>query len=53
VILNINGIEEDRQSIMLGAGTTEKVFFTAAKDDAGTYIVEINGLINSFSVVSG
>jgi len=51
VVLKVNGVEEATQSISLDGGETGQVVFTTAKDEAGDYTVEINGLSAAFSVV--
>ena len=48
--LKINGVVEANKDITLDAGASEKVTFILAKDIAGSYSVEINGLSGSFIV---
>lgn len=50
VVLKINGIEEARKEVTLGAGASQKVSFSIVKNIAETYEVDINGLVGSFAV---
>jgi hypothetical protein len=50
VSLKINGKVEATKEITLNAGAGGEVAFTAAKDVAGIYSVEIDGLSSSFTV---
>lgn len=50
VVLKINGIEEARKEVTLGAGASQKVSFSIVKNIAETYEVDINGLVGSFVV---
>jgi hypothetical protein len=51
VVLRINGVVEDTQSITLEGGETGQVAFTISKDEVGDYAIDINGKSASFSVV--
>ncbi len=50
VVLKINGVEEARKEVTLGAGKSETVSFSVKKDAEGTYSVEIDGQIGQFTV---
>ncbi|MFC2071921.1 hypothetical protein ACFLUU_04290 [Chloroflexota bacterium] len=50
VILKIGGEVEAISSVTIGADVTREVSFTTAKNTAGTYTVDINGLTGSFTV---
>jgi len=50
VTLKINGAVEDVQVVTLAPGIAEEVTFTTIKDVAGTYEVDVNGLVDSFLV---
>ncbi|MFC2021610.1 carboxypeptidase regulatory-like domain-containing protein [Chloroflexota bacterium] len=51
VALKINGVEEDRKEVTLfDVGVSQKVRFSIAKNIAGTYDVDINGLVGVFVV---
>lgn len=50
VTLKINGEEEATKEITLNVGASEEVTFTTAKDVAGSYSVDVNGLSGSFIV---
>jgi len=50
VTLEINGEIEATEEITLSAGASETVIFTTAGDEAGTYLVDINGITGSFAV---
>jgi len=50
VTLKINGVVEATKEVTLSAGTSQEVTFTAVKDVAGTYAVDVNGLSGSFIV---
>jgi parallel beta-helix repeat protein len=51
-LLKINGIEEARESFIIAAGASQSIVFTVAKESAGTYSVELNGLTGSFVVTT-
>jgi len=51
VILEINGLVEGTEYVTLAAGESQQVSFTASKDTAGTYSVEVNGQSAAFTVV--
>jgi hypothetical protein len=51
VILSINGVIEDRQTVTLTTGVTQEVKFNTVKNIPGTYKIDINGLTGSFVVV--
>ena len=48
--LNINGEVETTEEVDIAAGSSQQVSFTTSKDIAGTYMVDIGGLTNSFVV---
>ena len=50
VTLEINGEIEATEEITLSAGASETVTFTTARDEAGSYLVDINGITGSFAV---
>jgi len=50
VTLKINGVVEATKEVTLSAGISQEVTFTAVKDVAGTYAVDIDGLSGSFTV---
>jgi hypothetical protein len=50
VTLKINGAVEATKAVTLNAGASEEVTFSAAKDVAGRYSVEVDGLSGSFTV---
>jgi hypothetical protein len=50
VTLKINGVVEATKEVTLSAGTSQEVTFTAVKDVAGTYTVDVDGLSGSFTV---
>jgi hypothetical protein len=50
IMLKINGEEEKTKEVTLGAGASEEVTFATAKDVAGSYSVDVNGLSGSFIV---
>jgi len=51
VLLQINGAEEAKKEVALGAGKSETVTFTIAKDTEGSYAVTINGKVGQFNVI--
>jgi len=51
VTLKVDGVVEKTTTIIVDPGTSEDVTFTTAKDMAGTYSVDVNGLTGSFEVV--
>jgi len=50
VTLKVNGAVEATKGVTLNAGASGEVAFTTAKDVAGTYSVDIDGLKGSFAV---
>jgi len=50
VTLKINGVEEAAKEVTVHVGFSKKVTFTISRDIAGTYSVEVDGLIGSFTV---
>jgi hypothetical protein len=48
--LKINGVVEATKEVTLNAGASEEVVFTTAKNVAGGYSVEIDGISGSFAV---
>ena len=50
VVLKINGVPEATGYIPLAAGSSLPVTFTTRKDIPGTYIVDVNGLSDTFEV---
>jgi len=50
VVLKINGIVEATEEVTVSAGASKKVTFARAKDVAGSYSVEVDGLSGSFTV---
>ena len=50
VTLKINGVVAATKEITVSAGLSKKVTFTISKDIAGTYLVDVNGVIDSFVV---
>jgi hypothetical protein len=50
VVLKVNGVKVDAQTVTLAGGTSQRVTFTTSRDVAGTYSVEVNGLTSSFVV---
>jgi hypothetical protein len=50
ITLKINGVVQTTKNVALNAGASEEVTFTTAKDVAGNYTVDANGLSGSFTV---
>ena len=50
VTLKINDVAEATKDVTVAAGASEEVTFTTAKDVAGSYSVDFNGLSGSFTV---
>jgi len=50
VTLKVDGVVEATKDVTLNAGASEEVTFTTAKDVAGIYSVDVNGLSGSFTV---
>lgn len=48
--LRVNGVVEYSPTITLAGGETRKVVFTVVRNVAGTYEVEIGGMLSSFTV---
>jgi len=51
VTLEINGVVEETKEITVAAGVSKEVTFTTSKGEAGSYLVDINGLSGSFTIV--
>lgn len=52
VILKVNNAKEDELSVTVPAGSTRQVIFTLLKEDAGSYIVDVDGLSFIFEVIA-
>jgi hypothetical protein len=52
VTLKINGTVEAIENVTLAGGATKSVPFSVVENTEGTYIVEVDGLTGSFSVVA-
>ena len=52
VVLEINGLREAVQSVMVTAGRSEIVTFSVTRDEVGTYSVVVEDLNASFTVVA-
>jgi PGF-pre-PGF domain-containing protein len=52
VTLRINGAVEGTQSVLLSPGETRTVSFATTKTSEGIYLVEVDGLRGSFTVVA-
>jgi len=50
LMLEINGETEATEEIILSAGAHKTVTFTTVRDEAGTYLIDINGITGSFAV---
>ena len=50
VTFKIDGVVEDTKEVTISAGASKKVTFTTAKDVAGSYAIDVNGLSDSFVV---
>ncbi|MBI2288116.1 MAG: hypothetical protein HYU83_03940 [Chloroflexi bacterium] len=50
VTLKVNNVTEADKDITVVGGTTQTVIFTTAKDTDGTYTVNVNGLLGTFTV---
>ena len=50
ITLKINGVAEETKEITLAGGASETVTFTTARDKAGIYSVDVDGLTDSFTV---
>ncbi len=50
VVLKIDGVVEATKEVVVSAGASKKVTFTTAKDVAGSFTVDVNGLSGSFTV---
>jgi len=51
-VLKINGVKEADKSVTVDVGTSQRVTFTATEKEAGKYLVAVNGLSGSFTVVA-
>ena len=51
-VLNIDGVQEESESVTIAAGASQNVTFSVTREDAGTYTVTIDSLSGSFTVVS-
>ncbi len=50
VILKINGVVRQTKEVTLAGGASETVTFSVVEDEAGTYLVDVDGLTGSFTV---
>jgi len=51
VVLQINGLEERTKEVTIGAGKSETVSFTIARDIEGVFVINVNGKTGQFTVV--
>ena len=51
VVLLINDLIEDSKNVTVSGGAMVKVTFSVTKDTAETYLVEVNGLNRTFTVI--
>jgi thiol-disulfide isomerase/thioredoxin/PKD repeat protein len=51
ITLKVNDMEEARREVVLGVGDSERVTFTLAKSELGSYLVDVNGKVGQFRVV--
>ena len=52
IVLDINGVHEAVERVTLGAGESETVTFTVAKDREGIRIVDIGGMVGQLTVIT-
>jgi len=52
VVLEINGLREAEQSVMVTAGRSEIITFSVTRKEAGTYNIVVEGLKASFTIVA-
>jgi hypothetical protein len=52
VILEINGVQEEVQSVTIAAGSNQIVTFEISGLDVGTFTVAVNGLAGDFTVLA-
>ncbi|MFC1943823.1 CARDB domain-containing protein, partial [Chloroflexota bacterium] len=52
VTFKINGLKEAETSVTIAAGSSEIVTFSAAREEAGTYSVTVDGLSAGFTVAA-
>ncbi|MFH1031857.1 MAG: CARDB domain-containing protein [Chloroflexota bacterium] len=53
VSLSVNGVEKGRKEVTLGGGGRQTVDFSTSQETAGTYTINVNGLLSSFTVDNG
>lgn len=51
IVLKIKGVAEGTREVTIGAGKSETVSFTLARDTEGIFAVDINGKTGQFTVV--
>lgn len=51
VVLKIDGLEEARQDVTLGAGKSKTITFITSKDKEGTYTIDIDGNFGQFTAL--
>ena len=52
VVLKIDGVEEARKEVTLGASKSETVTFAIAKHTEGSYTINIDGKVGQFTVIA-
>jgi len=52
VVLKIDGAEEVKKEVALGAGKSETVTFTVVNDTEGSHAVDVNGKVGQFTVIA-
>ena len=52
VILKIDGVKEAEERVTIAAHSSQEVSFSVAKEEAGSYTVDVDGLTGTFTVVA-
>lgn len=51
VLLKLDGVQIDNQNIAVGPGNNQSASFQITREAAGTYTIDVNGLITTFKVL--
>ena len=50
VVLNINGAQEETQSVTIAPGASQSIAFSVTREEVGNYTVSVDGLTGNFTV---
>ncbi|MBA7706462.1 hypothetical protein ES703_115316 [subsurface metagenome] len=52
MVLKVNGVKEAEKTVTIAAGESQDVSFSVTREEAGSYIVAVDGWSGSFTVIA-